>query len=49
MQKLQGFTESGNTTLSITGAAGTITQKVQGSFPGCIVGVYIGCSNEIHS
>ena len=40
MQKLQGFTEAGNTTLTITGAAGTIARKVQGSFPGCIVGVY---------
>ena len=41
MQKLQGFCEQGNTTLSITGAAGTISRKVQGSFPSCTVTVYL--------
>lgn len=40
MQKIMGFTESGNTTLSITGAAGTISRKVQGSFPSCTITIY---------
>lgn len=41
MNKIQGFTEQGNTTLAITGAAGTIARKVQGSFPSCTVTVYL--------
>lgn len=40
MQRLQGFTEQGNTTLLLTGAAGTIARKVQGSFPGCTITVF---------
>lgn len=40
MEKLQAFTESGNTVLSIAGAAGTIARTVQGSFPGCTITVY---------
>lgn len=40
MFKLQGFSEQGKTTLVITGAAGTITRQVQGSFPSCTVTVY---------
>lgn len=41
MEKVQGFAEKGNTTLTITGAAGTISRKVQGSFPGVTVTVYV--------
>ena len=40
MNKVQGFTEQGNTTLTITGAAGTISRTVQGSFPSCTITVY---------
>jgi hypothetical protein len=39
--KLQGYAQQGNTTLTITGAAGTISTKVQGSFPSCTVTVYL--------
>lgn len=41
MQKLQGFVEAGNTTLTIAGAAGTIARKVQGSFPSATITVYL--------
>ncbi len=44
MQKIQGFTEAGNTQLIITGAAGTIARKVQGSFPGATITVYFNSS-----
>src|SRR5262245_6315788 len=40
MQKLQGWVEQGNTQLTITGAAGTIARKVQGSYPGATVTVF---------
>jgi hypothetical protein len=40
MQKIQGFVEAGNTTLTITGAAGTISRKIQGSFPSATITVY---------
>jgi hypothetical protein len=38
--KLQGYVEQGNTMLTITGGIGTITRKVQGSFPGATVTFY---------
>ncbi len=41
MQKIQGWVEEGNTTLTITGAAGTITRKVQGSYPSATITVYV--------
>lgn len=41
MQKLQGFTQQGNTTLTITGAAGAIARKVEGSFPSAAITVYL--------
>lgn len=41
MQKVQGWVEAGNTTLSISGAPGTISRKVQGSFPSATVTVYL--------
>src|SRR3990167_8677211 len=40
MQKIMGFTEQGNTTLTITGASGTVARKVQGSFPSCTITIY---------
>lgn len=40
MFKLQGFVEEGNTTLSISGGIGSISQKVQGSYPGATITVY---------
>ena len=40
MQKLQGWVELGNTVLTISGGSGTISQVVQGSFPGATVTVY---------
>jgi hypothetical protein len=40
MQKLQGYVEKGNTTITISGGAGTVSQKVQGSFPSATVTVY---------
>jgi hypothetical protein len=49
MQKVMGFTEAGNTTLTISGAAGTIVQKVQGSFPGCTITVYLAGTVTIAS
>jgi len=42
MQKIQGFCEQGNTTLTISGVAGTIARKVQGSFPSATITVYDG-------
>ncbi|HZM78500.1 MAG TPA: right-handed parallel beta-helix repeat-containing protein [Candidatus Limnocylindrales bacterium] len=45
MQKIQGFVEAGNTQLLITGAAGTIARKVQGSFPGATITVYVHASS----
>lgn len=49
MQKLQGYAEQGNTSLTISGAAGTITQKVQGSFPSCTCTVYVTDSQSLAS
>lgn len=40
MQRLQGFTEAGNTLVVITGTGAQSTAKFQGSFPGCTVTVY---------
>lgn len=40
MQKVQGFSEAGATTLTITGAAGTIAREVQGSYPSATITVY---------
>jgi hypothetical protein len=44
MQRIQGWVEAGNTVLAITGAAGTISRKVQGSFPSATITVYIANS-----
>src|SRR5689334_5532860 len=41
MQKIQGFVEAGNTVLTISGAAGTISRKVQGSYPSATITVYL--------
>lgn len=41
MQKLQGFTQQGNTALTISGSAGSITRKVEGSFPSATITVYL--------
>lgn len=41
MQKIQGWVEAGNTTLTIGGASGVIARKVQGSYPGATVTVYL--------
>lgn len=41
MQKLQGWAEQGNIGLTIIGSPGTIARKVQGSFPGATVTVYL--------
>lgn len=40
-EKLQGWVEQGNTTLSISGGIGAIPKKVQGSFPGATVTIYL--------
>lgn len=40
MEKLQGWAESGNVTVLISGTGETSTAKFQGSFPGCTVTVY---------
>jgi len=47
MQKLQGWVEQGNTTLTIGQAAGVIALKVQGSFPGATVTVYINAAPDV--
>lgn len=39
--KLQGYVAQGNTTLTISGGVGTIPKKVQGSFPGATVTIYL--------
>ena len=39
--KLQGYVEQGNTTLAISGGIGAIPKKVQGSFPGATVTIYV--------
>jgi len=41
MIKIQGFCEEGNITVSIAGTGYTSSNKVQGSFPGCTVTVYL--------
>ena len=41
MQKVLGFVQEGNTTLTISGAAGTIAREVQGSFPGATITAYL--------
>jgi hypothetical protein len=38
MQRIQGYVEQGNTTVTISGDSAV--QKFQGSFPGCTVTVY---------
>jgi hypothetical protein len=40
MQRIQGWTEAGNTTVTIAGSAGTVSQKFQGSYLACTVTVY---------
>lgn len=40
MQKVQGFTEQGNTTVVISSPGGTSTRKFQGSFPLCTITVF---------
>lgn len=47
MQKLQGFVEQGNTTLTIGQAAGVIARKVQGSFPSATITVYISSAPAV--
>ena len=45
--KLQGYVVQGNTTLTITGGIGTITRKVQGSFPAATVTIYDAGTTDI--
>ena len=40
MQKLQGFCEQGNITVTIAGTGNVSSNKVQGSFPACTVTVH---------
>lgn len=47
MQRLQGWVEQGNTTLTIGQASGVIARKVQGSFPGATVTVYINSAPAV--
>lgn len=42
--KLQGYVQQGNTTLAISGGIGKIGRKVQGSFPGATVTLYVSGS-----